>query len=109
MRSGNSLLCIVSNTGYTIDGQIIYDTLTVKFSKFYYASDHQKPLVGTGSAADTKTLVEAIAQSATSFPLMVKGKAWFRIKDPPAGEGQVGLIILIKAVQSMYGNHRWLK
>ena len=21
---------------------------------------------------------------------MVKGKAWFRIKDPPAGEGQVG-------------------
>ena len=22
---------------------------------------------------------------------MVKGKAWFRIKDPPAGEGQVGL------------------
>ena len=22
---------------------------------------------------------------------MVKGKDWFRIKDPPAGEGQVGL------------------
>ena len=26
----------------------------------------------------------------TSFPLMVKGKAWLGIKDPPAGEGQVG-------------------
>ena len=22
---------------------------------------------------------------------MVKGKAWFRIKDPPVGEGQVGI------------------
>ena len=30
-------------------------------------------------------------RAVTSFPLMVKGKAWFRIKDPPAGEGQVGL------------------
>ena len=29
-------------------------------------------------------------RAVTSFPLMVKGKAWFRIKDPPAGEGQVG-------------------
>ena len=26
------------------------------------------------------------------FLLMVKGKAWFRIKDHPAGEGQVGQI-----------------
>ena len=26
----------------------------------------------------------------TSFPFMVKGKAWLGIKDPPAGEGQVG-------------------
>ena len=24
-------------------------------------------------------------RAVTSFPLMVKGKAWFRIKDPPAG------------------------
>ena len=32
------------------------------------------------------------ATPATSFPLMVKGKAWLGIKDPPAGEGQVGRI-----------------
>ena len=30
-------------------------------------------------------------RAVTSFPLMVKGKAWFRIKDPPSREGQVGL------------------
>ena len=30
-------------------------------------------------------------RAVTSFPLMVKGKAWLGIKDPPAGEGQVGL------------------
>ena len=29
-------------------------------------------------------------RAVTSFPLMVKGKAWLGIKDPPAGEGQVG-------------------
>ena len=29
-------------------------------------------------------------QGGYSFPLMVKGKAWSGIKDPPAGEGQVG-------------------
>ena len=29
-------------------------------------------------------------RAVTSFPLMVKGKAWSGIKDPPAGEGQVG-------------------
>ena len=29
-------------------------------------------------------------RTVTSFPLMVKGKAWLGIKDPPAGEGQVG-------------------
>ena len=29
-------------------------------------------------------------RAVTSFPFMVKGKAWLRIKDPPAGEGQVG-------------------
>ena len=29
-------------------------------------------------------------RAVTSFLLMVKGKAWFRIKDHPAGEGQVG-------------------
>ena len=29
-------------------------------------------------------------RAVTSFPLMVKGKAWVGIKDPPAGEGQVG-------------------
>ena len=33
-----------------------------------------------------------IYEPATSFPLMVKGKAWFRIKDPPVGEGQLGHI-----------------
>ena len=31
-------------------------------------------------------------RAVTSFLLMVKGKAWFRIKDHPAGEGQVGQI-----------------
>ena len=25
---------------------------------------------------------------------MVKGKAWFRIKDPPVGEGQVGQMLI---------------
>ena len=30
------------------------------------------------------------SRAVTSFPLMVKGKAWLGIKDPPAGEGQVG-------------------
>ena len=29
-------------------------------------------------------------RAVTSFPLMVKGKAWLGIKDPPAGEGQEG-------------------
>ena len=29
-------------------------------------------------------------RAVTSFPLMVKGKAWLGVKDPPAGEGQVG-------------------
>ena len=29
-------------------------------------------------------------RAVTSFPLMVKGKAWAGVKDPPAGEGQVG-------------------
>ena len=29
-------------------------------------------------------------RAVTSFPLMVKGKAWLGVKDPPAGEGQEG-------------------
>ena len=29
-------------------------------------------------------------RAVTTFPLMVKGKTWLGIKDPPAGEGQVG-------------------
>ena len=29
-------------------------------------------------------------RAVTSFPLMVKGKAWLGVKDLPAGEGQVG-------------------
>ena len=37
-------------------------------------------------------------RAVTSFLLMVKGKAWFRIKDPPAGEGQVGQIQHCRAV-----------
>ena len=30
----------------------------------------------------------------TSFPFMVKGKAWLGIKDPPVGEEQVGQKLL---------------
>lgn len=37
-----------------------------KYSQFYCVSNYRQPLVGTGSADDTKTLAEAIAQSATS-------------------------------------------
>ena len=37
----------------------------------------------------------------TSFPLMVKGKAWLGIKDPPAGEGQVGQKQHCRAVISL--------
>ena len=33
-------------------------------------------------------------RAVTSFPLMVKGKAWFRIKDPPSREGQEGLFAI---------------
>ena len=32
-----------------------------KHSQFYCVSYHRQPLVGTGSADDTKTLAEAIA------------------------------------------------
>ena len=33
-------------------------------------------------------------RAVTFFPLMVKGKAWFRIKDPPSREGQEGLFTI---------------
>ena len=39
-------------------------------------------------------------RAVTSFPLMVKGKAWLGIKDPPAGEGQVGQKQHCRAVTS---------
>ena len=40
-------------------------------------------------------------RAVTSFPLMVKGKAWSGIKDPPAGEGQVGQKQHWRAVTSL--------
>jgi len=43
-------------------------------------------LAKEGRGGSKKTARRAV----TSFPLMVKGKAWSGIKDPPAGEGQVG-------------------
>ena len=33
-------------------------------------------------------------RAVTSFPFMVKGKAWLGIKDPPVGEEQVGQKLL---------------
>ena len=38
-------------------------------------------------------------RAVTSFPLMVKGKAWIGIKDPPAGEGQVGQKVCLGSLQ----------
>jgi len=42
----------------------------------------------------------AIAEPATSLALMVRARAWKWVKDPPAGEGQVGQIQHCRAVTS---------
>lgn len=48
-------------TEHTLDLAKETDALADKHSQFYCVSYHRQPLVGTGFAADTRTLAEAIA------------------------------------------------
>ena len=65
-------------------------------------SDRQQKIrvFGRSPAGEGQVGQKQHSRAVTSFPLMVKGKAWLGIKDPPAGEGQVGQKQHCRAVTS---------